>query len=187
MSTFPAFYFQKPHHKGNTRGRFFRQAGGLQVELPITETDLSYIHTGMEALLYLPGAEEQVSSTIAHIDPSLDPASRTARARAHIPPEYASTVKPGMSAQADLILARETAVPAVPASSLIRQDDGSWAVYRIGEDRAKKVAVEVGLTDGRYTAIKGLNPGDTVAADNTGQLYDGAPVYIFNQEEMQHE
>ena len=50
-----------------------------------------------------------------------------------------------------------------------------------GEDRAKKVAVEVGLTDGRYTAINGLNPGDTVAADNTGQLYDGAPVYIFNQ------
>ena len=101
MSTFPAFYFQKPHHKGNTRGRFFRQAGGLQVELPITETDLSHIHTGMEALLYLPGAEEPVSSTIAHIDPSLDPASRTARAWAHIPPEYAGTVKPGMSAQAD--------------------------------------------------------------------------------------
>lgn len=151
------------------------------VEISVIEQDLPHISTGMKAFLAFSEIDQPLTSAITHIDPALDPVSRTARVRVAVPEEALTKVRSGMSAQVTLVLSEEKNVLAVPARSLVREDDGTPTVYVIRDGRAEKRAVRVGESDGDYTQIEGLSEGNTVAVDGISQLYDGAAVFVFTE------
>ena len=157
---------------------------GLEVVVPVVEGDLPLIEPGLPVLLQWPGIAEPVAGKVEKIHPSLDPMTHRAQVTIAIPGDYRKGVKPGMSATASIVLAEENEALVVPTHSLVEQDDGTWAVYVIADDVATLTTVEVGTSADGLTAITGLEPGDLVAAGNIGQLYDGAPVAIFAQEEL---
>jgi HlyD family secretion protein len=64
----------------------------------------------------------------------------------------------------------------VPTSALFRVGS-DWAVYRVEEDRARRVVVKVGHQTGQQAEVKeGLTPGDRVILHPSDTLDDGARI-----------
>jgi HlyD family secretion protein len=64
----------------------------------------------------------------------------------------------------------------VPATALYRYDD-RWAVFAVEDGRARIVEVEIGPSDGTWTAVtNGLGVGATVIAQPSDTIEDGAHV-----------
>ncbi len=63
-----------------------------------------------------------------------------------------------------------------PTGSLFRQN-GNWAVFKVVEDKAQIVVVEIGQNDGRNCqVIEGLSKGDSVVLHPPENLIDGATI-----------
>lgn len=128
----------------------------------IYESDLPYVKTGMPVEITLSYWPDKVfKGPISFITPTLDPETRTLRARLEISnPDLA--LKPQMYADAHLKYELGERL-VVPEQAVIRTGLHSY-VFREGGD-GKLVPVEVGLgvrTDGCYEVLAGLNEGDRV-------------------------
>jgi multidrug efflux pump subunit AcrA (membrane-fusion protein) len=72
-------------------------------------------------------------------------------------------VKPDMTANVSIKLGEARDAPVVPSAAVRRDASGRPVVEVLRGGRWKKVVVQVGLSDGRYTAIRsGLKPGEKV-------------------------
>jgi HlyD family secretion protein len=64
----------------------------------------------------------------------------------------------------------------VPSTALFRVGD-RWAVYRVVDDRARRVLVDLGPTDGTMTAVTaGLQDGDKVITQPSDMVEHGTHV-----------
>ncbi|HHV08167.1 MAG TPA: efflux RND transporter periplasmic adaptor subunit [Firmicutes bacterium] len=163
----------------------------LIVETQVIEKDLAQIKAGMNTQLSFPGINQAFTSTVNHIDPSLDPMSRSARVKVSVPAEAPATVLPGMSADVTFILAEVQETLSIPTRALVQTSDSENTVFVITDNKAKLQPVKTGIADSAYVEIlEGITMGDVVATDGKEQLYNGAPVFIFNDheaEDAQHE
>ncbi|MFA7157777.1 MAG: efflux RND transporter periplasmic adaptor subunit [Kiritimatiellia bacterium] len=128
----------------------------------IYESDLPYVKTGMPVEITLAYWPDKVfKGTISFIAPTLDPETRTLRARLEINnPDLA--LKPEMYADAHLNYELGERL-VVPEQAVMRTGLRNY-VFREGAD-GKLVPVEVRLgmrTDGYYEVHAGLNEGDRV-------------------------
>ncbi len=88
-------------------------------------------------------------------------------------------VKPGMSADAEVIVARRKDALSVPTRAILERE-GSKRVYVVSEGRARATTVKVGESNWNATEIlEGLRDGDRVVINpDTLGLSDGAKVRI---------
>ena len=78
--------------------------------------------------------------------------------------------------EAHFIIWEESSVLQVPDSALFRDGDG-WALFRVQDDRAVKVRVDVGQRNGlRAQVLSGLNEGDRVIVHPDDRVRDGVAV-----------
>jgi len=131
-------------------------------EADIYESDLPFVHEGLPlemALPYWPG--KVFKGTISFVAPTLDPVSRTVKARLEIPnPEL--LLKPEMYAEARVSYSLGERL-AIPEAAVMRAGEHNYA-FREGGDSAL-IPVEVGLgvrVDGFYEVLSGLKAGDRV-------------------------
>ncbi|MFA5343564.1 MAG: efflux RND transporter periplasmic adaptor subunit [Kiritimatiellia bacterium] len=128
----------------------------------IYESDLPYVKTGMAveiALSYWPG--KVFKGTVSFIAPTLDPETRTLRARLEIDnPDLA--LKPEMYANAHLRYELGERL-VVPEQAVMRTGLRNY-VFREGADgKLAPVEIELGARgDGHYEVLSGLNAGDKV-------------------------
>ena len=128
----------------------------------IYESDLPYVKTGMPVEITLSYWPDKVfKGTISFITPTLDPETRTLRARLEINnPDLA--LKPEMYADAHLNYELGERL-VVPEQAVMRTGLRNY-VFREGDD-GKLVPIEIKLgvrTDGYYEVLAGLNEGDRV-------------------------
>ncbi len=145
----------------------------LRVTADIDERDVGRLSAGFPAVVRadaFPG--RTFSAAITEITPQGDSSGRVFRARLSLDP--ASILKPGMTVEANLIIARRPAAVLFPSKAL-RQG----AVFVLDGDIARRRTVRLGVEGaGASEALAGLNAGETVVLSPPEDLKDGARVRV---------
>ena len=87
-------------------------------------------------------------------------------------------IKPGMFAEADIVVAEKQNALIVPIAALV-DSSGQTKVYVVTDHMAKSVAVETGIrTDDEVEIVSGLNAGDVVVVKGQYKLTDGSQISV---------
>jgi HlyD family secretion protein len=79
--------------------------------------------------------------------------------------------------RARIITAEKQDAVTIPATALVRQGDGSWAVFVVEKGKAQRKPVTAGLTNPETVEVlAGLDAGEEVILAPPASLQDGAPV-----------
>ena len=177
----------------------------LYIEAAMDEADAGNVALGDEAVLKMdafPGLAFRGSVyVISPLVQGKQYEAKTFQVRIRLVPEQSTKtelsaatpaalrlVKPGMSADVEIIAKRLKGALAVPAQSIFEGEGGGHFVYVIKDGRARLREVTIGMQGTDYTQIlSGLNEGDQVVStlDVTG-LADGARVKVKNLKNASH-
>lgn len=132
------------------------------VEADIYESDLPYVKAGMPVELTLPYWPGQTfQGTVSLITSTLDPETRTAKARIEVPnPDL--ILKPEMFATARLQFDLGEKL-AVPVNAVMRTGERVYAFRDAGDGKLEPVEIQIGArSNGYYEVAAGLQAGDRV-------------------------
>jgi membrane fusion protein (multidrug efflux system) len=166
------------------------------VDFALPQQQLKQIGVGMVVRINegLPGPRAE--ATIAAIDPTLDPVTRSGRVRAAVA-KMEGLVSPGMFVNVSVVLPARRNVTLVAATSLIHASFGD-SVFAVEESTDKQGAVIAG-PDGKpallarqqfvktgeargdfVEVIEGVKQGQEIVAQGAFKLRNGAPVRVNN-------
>jgi Cu(I)/Ag(I) efflux system membrane fusion protein len=138
------------------------------LEGEIFEQDLPAVHLRQEVIVdfpALPGIERR--GRVSYIAPSLDPETRTARARVVLSNRNLE-LKPGMFGTIRFSAQTRTAVLSVPRSAVLATGERNLVFVRRADGQFAPREVVLGsATDDRVEILRGLAPGETVVASGT--------------------
>ena len=158
----------------------FRMVGmqELRVHLLLPEAAATRIKPGLKVVLSPPAAPERVlEARIDEIKPTLGANNRALDAIVKIRGDGA-LFRGGGTVNARIVTSALDGALMVPEQSVVLRPAGK-VVYAIEGNVARQRVVETGMRhDGWQQIVKGLNAGDTVAADGAGFLTDGAAVTV---------
>jgi multidrug efflux pump subunit AcrA (membrane-fusion protein) len=146
--------------------RVFRMADLSQVwvQVAVYEDQLSFVQVGQPAEMTLPADPGRTyTGQVAFIDPTLDPATRSADVRIAFPnPE--GLLKPGMFTDVRLRHTLDTPSILVPREAVIDTGQRRIAFVSMGRGRFEPRQVRVGVLadDGLLQVLEGLTPGEQV-------------------------
>lgn len=135
--------------------------GEVWVLASIAEQDLSLIAAGAPAMVTFPNAASNQSAMIDYVYPTVDPKTRTGKARIVLGnPDLA--LRPGAYADVTFEIGSKSRL-AVPSEAILRDLDGAHVIMAMGEGRFMPMSVKTGLVAGGFTEIlEGLNAGDPI-------------------------
>ncbi len=128
----------------------------------VYQSDLPYVKVGTPAAISIPYWENKTfTGTVAFVSPTLDPVTRTAKARLNIDnPEL--LLKPEMFADARLSYPIGEGL-SIPEAAVMRSGEHTYAFKNAGEGRLVPVEIDIGPRGGGYyQLLGGLNEGDRV-------------------------
>lgn len=127
----------------------------------IYQSDLPYVHVGMPLQLSLPWPKRVFRGKVIFITPTLDPETRTLRARLEIPnPEL--LLKPGMFGDATLHYALGERL-SIPVEAVMFSGRNSYAFRDGGDGHLIPTRITVGTRAGDwYEVLDGLQEGDRI-------------------------
>lgn len=175
----------------------------LRVRVPISETDILKLHTGMKAKITCEAfPDEEFSGTVSQVinftssstgggaaEPEGAPAASGGYS-ACIDVDPGSGMLLGMSVMAEIVLQESGLAPAVPYDAISYDEEGQAYVYRAlpeGEDkyRIERVSVQEGAVGSYYTEIKSsdLQEGDYIIVNPwTVEEGDVVPISMTGEE-----
>jgi multidrug efflux pump subunit AcrA (membrane-fusion protein) len=147
----------------------------FEVRVSLPESQLALVAVGQPARVGVdayPGQE--FGGAVRAIAPSVDSRDRTVAVRIEIA-DPAFRLKTGMFAQLSVAVSARRDVLLVPREALVTRASET-AVFQVIDGRARRVAVQVGASDGRNVEIQGgLADGAEVVISPAAQS-DGAPI-----------
>ena len=155
----------------------------LHVEATIDEADIARVRVGQAASLRLDALPKHpIPGVVSKLDPTVrtDPkGARTLRlevAVSDLANARAAGVRPGMSANVDVVVAEKDDVLSLPTSVIIGRGT-KRSVYVVENGIVRERNIETGISSWERTeVISGLRQGDRVVATlNAKGLADGAP------------
>jgi RND family efflux transporter MFP subunit len=153
----------------------------VEVEFHLPEVDASRVNVGLPIEVSVaPYPEEVFDAVVTVVSPTIDPRTRTLRARAVIEnPD--GRLRPGFFARANLGIASRQDVLLVPEEAVLRRIDGA-VVFRVGDDaRVTRLVVETGIMRGGMVEIRsGLAEGERVVSRGHADLIDGSVIVARN-------
>jgi RND family efflux transporter MFP subunit len=156
--------------------------GSLKLQLQTPEQRASRAKIGMPVTARVSAyPDREFNGKVTAINASVDPSSRVFIVEARFE-NGQSELRPGMFANARVVLpGGETAV-FVPRSAIVRdKTTDSNQVFAIENGKARLRVVVVGDADGdRIRIASGLTGNETVAVNRLSELYDGAAVESHN-------
>jgi multidrug efflux system membrane fusion protein len=115
------------------------------------------------------------AGTLMALDSQIDTTTGTIRLRAQFDNKD-DALFPNQFVNARLLLNTLNDVTLVPSGAIQRSAQGAF-VYVVKEDQTLEVRpVEVGVTEGDVASVKGVEPDETIAADNFNRLQGGTAV-----------
>ena len=150
----------------------------LRVHLLLPEAAATRIKAGLKVLLSAPAAPDRVlEARIDEIKPTLGVNNRAIDAIVKIRSE-GSLFRGGGTVNARIVTSALDGALMVPEQSVVLRPAGK-VVYALENGVARQRVVETGMRqDGMQQITKGVNAGETVAADGAGFLTDGAAVTV---------
>lgn len=153
--------------------------GTLKFRGTVAESAVPRIRTGQEVLVSVEAFKDRTfKGKLSRISPALDTQTRTLEVEAEVP-NADGVLKPGFFARGIVLTQKEKGVPFVPEEALY-SFVGINKVFVINGDTAEELSVTRGMKEGQMIEIIGasLKSGDTVAASNLQNLYDGAKITV---------
>jgi membrane fusion protein (multidrug efflux system) len=147
----------------------------LVAPVHIPEKHLVNLHRGQQALLLPPALSgRQVTARVKRISPVVDSQSGTVEVILEM--ERDTGLRPGMFANARIVLDRHADVVVLPKKTLVYEDEKPH-VFVVREGRARKQSVELGYQDSARAEITaGIDDGTLVVLVGQSTLKDGSPV-----------
>lgn len=154
----------------------------IEAEVGVLEADLAFVEAGRPALLVIPALAETVSVDVDVVSPRFDRESRTCEVLLRLKNED-GRLRPGMFVRA--LIAGETLRDRllVPRAAILSRD-GRPLLFKVEDDRAKWLYVEVGANNDHLVEIErvvqggSLEPGDRVIVSDHLTLAHDAKVRI---------
>ncbi|MDQ2091338.1 efflux RND transporter periplasmic adaptor subunit [Marimonas arenosa] len=151
----------------------------VEVEFSLPETLFARVKTGQKITATsaaFPG--RTFDGQIEAVDSRIDPVSRSFRTRAIIPnPD--GTLPAGMFMSLELTLSQTDRI-VVPEEAIVFQAAETY-VFRVAEEKARRVSVETGQRRAGLVAIlDGLDEGDHVVVRGLHRVRDGGAIEILN-------
>ncbi|MBI2400195.1 MAG: efflux RND transporter periplasmic adaptor subunit [Deltaproteobacteria bacterium] len=153
--------------------------GTLKFRGTVAESAVPRIRTGQAVLVTVEAFKDKTfKGSLSRISPALDTQTRTLEIEAEVP-NAGGVLKPGFFARGIVLTQKENGVPFVPEEA-VYSFVGINKVFVINGDTAKELSVTRGVKEGQMIELIGapLKSGDTVAASNLQNLYDGAKVTV---------
>lgn len=152
-------------------------AGPLQLALLVDEKNVGWLRPGQRASALADAYPDRpFEARVLRIAPEVDAQRGTVEVKLAIdaPPEF---LKPDMTVSAELVVAKRTGVPTLPAE-VVRDATGTapW-VLAVRDGRAVRQPLKLGLRGtGRVEIVAGLNAGDVVVGPEQAAVVDGMRV-----------
>lgn len=141
------------------------------VEVSLRESDAAAVRSGTSADIELAGLPgRRFKGRVTYVYPTLDPASRSIRARVVVSNGDA-VLKPGMYATVRLSTPHRS-VLAIPTSALLRTGDRTVAFMDMGGGELMPMDITVGSTAGEYTEVLSGLDADTRVVTSAQFLLD---------------
>jgi cobalt-zinc-cadmium efflux system membrane fusion protein len=134
----------------------------MWANLEIAEIDAASVRPGQRVRVQieaLRGATRE--GTIARIGSSVDPATRTVRARVELPNKDRS-LKAGLFLRAAIDVSDAHDAVLVPRDAVQRAEGHSLVFVRTGKGVFKPISVELAEASGDWVAVNGIDPGAEV-------------------------
>jgi len=157
----------------------------LEVAVDVLSADAVRIHRGGAVQFQRWGGEQPLDGVVRVVEPTgftkisaLGVEEQRVWVIADItsPREQWQQLGDGYRVEAHFILWEGQDVLQVPASALFHHGDG-WAVFVIRDGKARRVAVQIGHSNGLVTqVISGIESGEAVIAHPDDRVKDGVPV-----------
>jgi RND family efflux transporter MFP subunit len=147
----------------------------VKANVGVIEDDLNKVKVGNEALVKVKTITEPAKGIVTKISPTVDPSTRNATVEITIQnPEH--KLKPGMFAEAEVIVEKHTSTLLAPADTVFEKD-GKHYLYVVNSGKAKLTPVALGFKNkDKIEIINGVKKGDTVIVSGQIGLPDGARV-----------
>jgi HlyD family secretion protein len=144
--------------------------GALELRADIAEADLVRLQPEMSAEIRTVGATGALRGTVRLVEPGVNTATRLGTARITL--DNARTVRSGMYADAEILLAEHEAL-AVPVSAVGSGPEGA-TVMVVKDGTVTRTRVETGIRDNGWVEIvSGLTEGDQVVTKAAAFVRDG--------------
>jgi membrane fusion protein (multidrug efflux system) len=170
----------------------------VYVDFTLPQQRLAEVRAGMPVRLQVEGNEgPALEGSIAAIDPSIDPSTRSIKLRAAMPAK-SDALRPGMFVDVQVLLPEKKSFVVVPITALVRAPYGD-SVF-IVEDKpadapgtretpdgkpvkvARQQFVRTGPQRGDFVAVlEGLEAGKEIVTTGAFKLRNGAPIYITDE------
>jgi membrane fusion protein (multidrug efflux system) len=149
----------------------------LKMELSIPEAYIDMVKAGSKIVFTVDGDTVQYQAEVYATDSKIDMTTLSFTIRAYYP-NLDRKIPPGRFAHVVLQLNYDKNGISVPSESVV-PDLGEHIVYKVENNKAKKVRIEPGVRTESYVQIlKGLNVGDTVVTTGILQLRDDIDLHI---------
>lgn len=146
------------------------------VRVMVTETDVA-AGIDVDQPVRLISTAGEISSQVTEVAPMVRGPGRTIEVRVAVPPQWARSLRVGMSVDVAFVLEASHEAVTVPTDAVLETPDGP-AVYAVEEGRVRKIPVEVGMRTDRCVEItENLEPGQMVATGRLETLSEGDEIY----------
>lgn len=152
----------------------------IKVDFRVPELYLASVKVGQTIEVRVDAVPDRsFTGQIYAIDPVVDINGRAIRLRATIP-NGDLTLKPGLFARINIIVAQRERALIVPETAVVPDGMGKM-IYVVEGGKAKRMPVELGKRmQGKVEIVKGLNPAMQIVTTGQMRLRDGATVAVKN-------
>jgi RND family efflux transporter MFP subunit len=127
----------------------------------VFEADAPQIHVGQAAAVTVPGTNRTLAARVAYIQPEVDAATRTMKARLELP-NTGLGLKPDMFVEVHMTIGGGRRLT-VPADAVLDSGSAKTVFLDRGEGHFEPRPVETGVRIGdRVEIVKGLRPGERI-------------------------
>jgi multidrug efflux system membrane fusion protein len=159
------------------------QLSPITIVFPIAEDDLdlvtSHMHDSAKLTVEAFDRADQkklATGSLITLDNQIDTTTGTVKARAQFANKK-TNLFPNQFVNVRLLVTTLKNATLIP-SSAIQQNGNASFVYVIEDGTAHMVSIKPGITDGGFTQVQGINPGDKVANSGFEKLQDNGKVYV---------
>ncbi len=153
--------------------------GRLEATLNVPEREIETLKPGQPVQLVVDALPGRVfTGTVDRIAPVVDAGSGTFRVICGFSSE--GSLQPGMFGRMSIDYDQRRDVPSIPRTALL-DDASDAAVYVVRANKAVRVPVKLGYTDGEFAEVReGLKAGDQVVIAGKSALREGGEVQVIN-------
>lgn len=152
------------------------QTGQIEAVFDLPESQRAALPDTVQVTLWTQ-PQPPLTARVREVAPQAADASRTVRVRATLP---VTDNPPALGSSASVTFDTTAPLLAIPASAVVKRDDGSAAVWVIDADHAARLKpITLGPLQGDQTSIAaGLAPGEWVITAGVHDLRDGQPITL---------